>query len=474
MKKNTLKAAVVIGVLSILGAGMTVAAAATGRRANLKSTGNIDAVIEEKKIYISSADLRYLADEIDTLEDTYKSNTVDALNSIGTYFKADGTVVYDAGANEVDTPDKKTLLSFKNLKDAISSSQSVSSLSKTQATDKNGNKLYYADKAASDSNNLMKTTTTNTGYPVYYRAATAEYLSAGMAAWVNGTLIKGNGAVNAAYYNQGVSDGKQIAEADTRVGTATADKVLRGYTFTNSNASGIAGTMVDRGALNWNPTTATTYTVQPGYYSGGTLNSSGAYQAGGAAARVGTATADKVLSGYTFTNSNASGLTGTMANRGALNWNPTTATTYTVQPGYYSGGVLNSSNAYNAGYTKGIAEALNSSKVEYIYHTHSAACVEACEVYMKVLGNDGKVCTFYYEYKNAKYPKYPQSETYYNNYADNGGPGVGGTAPAGHYALDHTIYFCTAGSTQESTNTDTLTGKQDTSVIEGAKITLIP
>lgn len=349
MKKSKSRLALTICLVGLLGAGITATAATEGRKANLKSTGNIDAVIENKKIYISSADLRYLADEIDILEDTYKTNTVDALNSIGTYFKADGTVVYDAGANEADTPEAKKLLSFKNLQDAISASQSVDSLSQTQATDEKGNKLYYVDKAASDSSNLMKTTTVNTGYPVYYRAVTAEYLSAGTAAWVDGTLIKGTGASNAAYYRQGVTAG----ETKAMVGTATADKVLAGYTFTNSTQSGIAGTMVNRGILNWNPTSNTTQTIQPGYYSGGTLNSAGAYNAGVAKgatdSRVGTATADKVLTGYTFTNSAGAGIAGTMVNRGTLNWNPDNGTTYTVQPGYYSGGTLDSSGAYNAG-----------------------------------------------------------------------------------------------------------------------------
>ena len=38
--------------------------------------------------------------------------------------------------------------------------------------------------------------------------------------------------------------------------------------------------MVNRGQLNWNPTSSTTQAVQAGYYSGGTLNSSGAYNKG--------------------------------------------------------------------------------------------------------------------------------------------------------------------------------------------------
>ena len=66
-----------------------------------------------------------------------------------------------------------------------------------------------------------------------------------------------------------------------------------------------------------------------------------------------TATAAQILTGKTAW-VNGSKVTGTMANNGELNWNPTTATTYTVPEGYYSGGTLDSSEAYNAGYNAGI------------------------------------------------------------------------------------------------------------------------
>jgi len=72
------------------------------------------------------------------------------------------------------------------------------------------------------------------------------------------------------------------------------------------------------------------------------------YNRGVSATKQGTASEGQVLDGYTFTNQ--SGLkNGSMPNRGALNWNPSTNTTYTVPAGYYSGGTLNSANAYNAG-----------------------------------------------------------------------------------------------------------------------------
>ncbi len=52
-------------------------------------------------------------------------------------------------------------------------------------------------------------------------------------------------------------------------------------------------------------------------------------------------------------------ITGTMANRGNLNWTPSTGTSYTVPAGYYSGGILNSSGAYNTGYSAGVSAADN-------------------------------------------------------------------------------------------------------------------
>lgn len=75
---------------------------------------------------------------------------------------------------------------------------------------------------------------------------------------------------------------QQIVElkAKQATGTATEEQVLEGYTFSNSKSVGKLGSMPNRGTLNWNPTTNTNYTIPAGYYSGGTLNSSGAYNAG--------------------------------------------------------------------------------------------------------------------------------------------------------------------------------------------------
>jgi len=82
-----------------------------------------------------------------------------------------------------------------------------------------------------------------------------------------------------------------------------------------------------------------------------------------------TATADKILKNYTAYKEGKL-ITGTMENRGELNWNPTTSTSYTVLAGYYSGGILSTANAYSQGYKDGLSQ----SNVVINYHEHSSSC----------------------------------------------------------------------------------------------------
>lgn len=218
MSKKKVRILLGIGVF-IVGIGIPTVSTAgtTSRKANIKSTGNLG--FENGSVYIASSDLTYLADEIDHLEDTYKTTTVDALNTIGTFFKVDGTITNDIAQNEADTDEEKAALSFGSIKDGILQSQSINSVSQMQATDKDGNLLFYSTQEAQTNKNLLDTTTDDTGFPVFYQAATADNLTAGSAAWVNGTLIKGNGSDNQAFleqgYRQGYSEG--VAEALSKV-----------------------------------------------------------------------------------------------------------------------------------------------------------------------------------------------------------------------------------------------------------------
>lgn len=53
-----------------------------------------------------------------------------------------------------------------------------------------------------------------------------------------------------------------------------------GKTFTNSSGVGLTGTMVNHGQLNWAPEGNETHQIEPGYYSGGTLDASKVYEQG--------------------------------------------------------------------------------------------------------------------------------------------------------------------------------------------------
>lgn len=79
----------------------------------------------------------------------------------------------------------------------------------------------------------------------------------------------------------------------------------------------------------------------------------------GTLALTGNAGTGDVLSGKTFYSSDAKTKhTGTMPNRGALNWSGNN-TTKSVDAGYYSGGTLDSRPSYNSGYGNGRVQGQN-------------------------------------------------------------------------------------------------------------------
>lgn len=248
MKKIKILRKIVIGVICVLGICTPLAVIANGnaRREGVKSKGKID--FNHGAIVLDSADLLYLADQVDELESTYKVTVIDALNEIGTYFRKDGSVTTDAEANETDTKEEKADLSFGDIQEGILQSQSVSSLSQTQARDKDGNALFYMNQEAADNQNLLQTTTEDTGLPIYHRSVTAENLTAGTAAWVNGRLILGNGGDNASKYAQGFVDGQANAIENLNV-TYTyhyheGDEVNGGGCYSQVTNQQVCGTIV--------------------------------------------------------------------------------------------------------------------------------------------------------------------------------------------------------------------------------------
>lgn len=157
-------------------------------------------------VVLDSSDLIYLANEIDDLEREYKSATMEALNRISTFYAStDGDISHDYDDNNVSS-DTAAELSFNDLYQGILKSQSVDHLANVQAKDAEDNPLYYADQNASESNDLITTTTNSTGYPLFIQPATSNNLTAGTAAWVDGDLMIGTGADNTAYYDKGYND----------------------------------------------------------------------------------------------------------------------------------------------------------------------------------------------------------------------------------------------------------------------------
>ena len=193
--------------------GIQSKAEGSRRRDQIQSRGTI--LFETGQVMITSEDFIYLADKIDSLESTYKISLVNALNSMNTYFKNDGTIVHDRGLNEIQSDEQKVNLSFDMIKNGIINSQSMDMIKTIQATDGNGTPLYYASEEASRNKEHLNHTTTNTGFPLLYKEAEANNLSAGTAAWVNGILIKGTGEDNRVSWQNGYNEGytKGAAEA---------------------------------------------------------------------------------------------------------------------------------------------------------------------------------------------------------------------------------------------------------------------
>lgn len=162
--------------------GMTSKAQTERRASNIKSKGIFD--YDNGTVVVDASDLTYLADEIDLLEETYKKETVKALNKMSTYFMMNNSTTHDPDESNLD-PESSVILPFGSIIDGILASQSIP----TEKT--------YTGTLPGEENE----TTGNIS------AATVESISLGTAAWVDGELIIGTGADNYFYYATGYTDG---------------------------------------------------------------------------------------------------------------------------------------------------------------------------------------------------------------------------------------------------------------------------
>lgn len=179
------------------------------------------------------------------------------------------------------------------------------------------------------------------------RDATATYLDilSPKTAYVNNVLVTGgiSSKVAATYSpsttTQTIAASQYLSGAQTIspvTGTATTAKVLSGYTFSSANGIGLTGTIASKAATTYSPST-TTQTIASGQYLSGMQTISPV---------TGTATADKLLSGYTCSSANGINLVGTMTDMGTNTVTPSTTAqwgngdlaVYLPSTGYYRAG----------------------------------------------------------------------------------------------------------------------------------------
>ena len=180
--KRVLTATLVIVLLS----GITLYSVAAGH--TWKSQGNIAAVRSDgtKTVIFDKSDLDYLDGRIDAIEadvSTGKENLANALNPLGTN-------------PSLGTPLSGTS-TFNELMEAINHSQAI--------PDKTiGESVSIATE---DYELASKVTGQTINSDTKISAATADNLSLGTSAWVDGSLLIGTGADNKNYYNLGYTNG---------------------------------------------------------------------------------------------------------------------------------------------------------------------------------------------------------------------------------------------------------------------------
>lgn len=179
--KRVLAATLVMVLLS----SMTFFSAAAGH--TWKSQGNVEAIKSDgsKTVVFDKSDLDYLDGRIDAIEadvSTGKENLANALNPLGTN-------------PSLGTPLSGTS-TFNELMEAINHSQAI--------PDKTiGESVSIATE---DYELASKVTGQTINSDTKISAATADNLSLGTSAWVDGSLLIGTGADNKNYYEQAYPD----------------------------------------------------------------------------------------------------------------------------------------------------------------------------------------------------------------------------------------------------------------------------
>lgn len=196
--------AVVMAATLVFGACTAVYAGEkdpTATRDLLRSDGRIVYQEGENSVVLDSQDLYRLADRLDQ----FKTAVSRQLASMGTYLtRGDGIAIHSDDTLRVThvSPAEEhrvdpLTVDFSALLEGVAASQSIPADSAAYGYDA-GTALYRTKEGA------LTTAGDEAGAEVIViRPATAENLSAGTAAWVDGHLLLGSGADNQNYYEEG-------------------------------------------------------------------------------------------------------------------------------------------------------------------------------------------------------------------------------------------------------------------------------
>ncbi len=209
----------VILTLSMLFGVCTVATAAgknpAATKNSLRSQGAIHFQEGTESVVIDSDDLYTLADRLDL----FKVRVAEQLGLIGTYLSrgpAGTPLTSEEGVYAVHQKPSASgeadpvALSFDAILEGIAASQTI-------PTDPADYGMGTGAMLYQDADGKLSTVEQEGAEPIRIQAATAENLSAGTAAWVNGKLILGTGADNQSYHELGYRKGYD-AQKDSEPG----------------------------------------------------------------------------------------------------------------------------------------------------------------------------------------------------------------------------------------------------------------
>lgn len=183
----------------------TAAGSSTATKSSLRSQGAIRYQEGTESVVIDSADLYTLADRLDM----FKVRVAQQLGAMGTYLSKnpDGTpLTSEEGLYAVHQKPSSSgeadplSLSFETILEGIAASQSIPTDPAVYGMGA-GTTLYKG------TDGKLYSSMQEGAEEIRIQAATAENLSAGTAAWVNGRLILGTGGDNKAYHDLGCQKG---------------------------------------------------------------------------------------------------------------------------------------------------------------------------------------------------------------------------------------------------------------------------